>query len=83
MAKNEKEYKVSADKIVEIVKKTIQEGNARRIIIKNEKQETIMEFPVTIGAIGIVLAPILAAVGALAAILTNCTVIVKKRKNVK
>jgi hypothetical protein len=72
-------FRVSGDEILEKVKEIIKEGNARRIIIKNEKEETIMEFPLTIGAIGVVLAPIFAAVGTLAALVTSCTIEVEKR----
>jgi hypothetical protein len=76
---NHESFKVSGDEILSKVKEVIKEGNARKIIIKNEKDETIMEFPLTIGAIGIVLAPIFAAVGTLAAFATHCTIIVEKR----
>jgi hypothetical protein len=72
-------FKVSADELVAKVKEIIKEGNARRIIIKNEKDESIMEFPMTIGAVGVVLAPIFAAVGTLAALATNCTIVVEKK----
>jgi hypothetical protein len=72
-------FKVSGDEILTKVKEIIREGNARRIIIKNEKDETILEFPLTVGAIGIVLAPIFAAVGTLTALATHCTIIVEKR----
>jgi hypothetical protein len=72
-------FKVSGDEILSKIKEIIKEGNARRIIIKNEKDETIMEFPLTVGAIGIVLAPIFAAVGALTALATKCTIIVEKK----
>lgn len=73
------EYKVSGDQIVKKVKQLIKEGNARRIIIKNENNEVMMEIPLTIGAVGAIFAPILAAVGALAALMTNCTIIVEKK----
>jgi hypothetical protein len=72
-------FKVSGDEILSKIKEIIKEGNARRIIIKNEKDETIMEFPLTVGAIGIVLAPIFAAVGTLTALATKCTIIVEKK----
>jgi Domain of unknown function (DUF4342) len=78
---NHESFKVSGDEILSKVKEIIKEGNARRIIIKNEKDETIIEFPLTIGAIGVVLAPIFAAVGTLTALATNCTIIVEKRTN--
>ena len=78
---NHESYKVSGDEILSKVKEIIKEGNARKIIIKNEKDETILEFPLTIGAIGVVLAPIFAAVGALTALATHCTIIVEKRNS--
>ena len=79
--KNKKEsFSVSGDKIIEKVKEIVQEGNARKIIIKNEKQETIAEFPLTAGAVGAVLAPTLAALGAIAALVTRCTLIVEKKE---
>ncbi|MFH0853546.1 MAG: DUF4342 domain-containing protein [bacterium] len=73
------EFKVSGDQVVEKVKQLINEGNARRIIIKNEKGESIIEIPVTIGVVGAIFAPALAAVGAAAALLTKCTIIVIKK----
>jgi hypothetical protein len=76
---NWESFKVNGDEILNKVKDIIKEGNARRIIIKNEKEETIMEFPLTIGAIGAVLAPVFAAVGTLAALVTNCTILVEKK----
>mgnify|MGYP001564335823 CR=1 FL=1 len=69
----QEEFKVSGEEVVKKIKELIKEGNARRIIIKNERGETIIEIPLTIGAVGAIIAPVLAAVGALAALLTNCT----------
>ena len=77
----EESFKVSGDEIISKIKEIIKEGNARRILIKNEKDVTIMEFPLTVGAIGVVLAPIFAAIGAIAALATDCTIVVEKRKN--
>jgi hypothetical protein len=83
MNQNEKSYhesfKVTGEEILSKVKEIIKDGNARKIIIKNEKDEIIMEFPLTVGAVGVFVAPLLAAVGALAALATNCTIIVEKR----
>lgn len=78
-SENEEEFKVSGAELKEKVKELIREGNARRIIIKNEKGNTVLEIPLTIGAMGVILAPVLAAVGALAAILTDCTIVVVKK----
>ncbi len=74
------EFKVSGDDVVSFVKNVIKEGNARKIIIKNEKGDTLIEFPVTFGAVGILVAPALAAVGAIAALISKCTIVVEKRE---
>jgi hypothetical protein len=83
MADNEKSnwesFKVTGEELLEKVKEIVKEGNARRIIIKNEKDEVVVEFPMTVGAIGVVLAPLFAAVGAIAALATNCTIEVEKK----
>ena len=76
---NQESFKVSGDELLSKIKEIIKEGNARRVIIKNEKEETIIEFPLTIGAIGVVLAPVFAAVGAIAALVTDCTIVVEKK----
>ena len=73
------EFKISGDDLVKKVRAIIMEGSARKIIIKNEQKETLMEIPLTFMVVGAVIAPILAAVGALAALVTNCTIIVEKR----
>jgi hypothetical protein len=77
---NHEYFRVSGDDLLNKVKEIIKEGNARRIIIKNEKDVTIIEFPLSVGAVGVVLAPLFAAVGTLAALATNCTIIVEKRE---
>ena len=73
------EFKVSGEELLQKVKELIKEGNIRRIIIKDEKGDTLMEIPVTFAVVGAVFAPILAAVGAMAALVTKCTIIVEKR----
>lgn len=73
------EFTVSGEDVVKTIGKIIDAGNARRIIIKNEAGNTIIEFPLAVGAIGILLAPTLAAVGAVAALVAKCTIIVEKR----
>jgi len=77
---NREEFKVDGKELVKRVKELIAAGNARRIIIKNEAGETIIEIPLTIGAVGALIAPVLAAVGAIAALLTKCTIIVEKKQ---
>jgi hypothetical protein len=73
-------FRVSGDEIGSKIKEIIKEGNARRIIIKNDKEETIMEFPLTVGAIGVLLVPIYAAVGTLAALAMDYTIVVEKKE---
>lgn len=73
------EFKVSGDEVIKTVKKLIAEGNARRIIIKRDDGSTLVEFPLTIGAVGAIIAPALAAIGAIAALVTKCTIVVERR----
>jgi len=70
-------FKVAADQLVDAVKKIVHEGNVRRVVIKQEGR-TVVEFPMTVGVVGTVFAPMLAAVGALAAVLTECTIEVER-----
>ena len=70
-------FKVAADQLVDAIKQIIHEGNVRRVIIKQDGR-TVVEFPITVGVIGTVFAPMLAAVGALAAVLTDCTIEVER-----
>lgn len=73
-------FKVAADQLVDAVKRLVHEGNVRRVIIKQEGR-TVVEFPLTIGVVGTVLAPVLAAVGAIAAFMTECTIEVERIAN--
>jgi hypothetical protein len=63
--------------LVDKVKELLHEGNIRRIVIKQDGQ-TVMELPLTIAAVGIIVAPVLAAVGAFAALATNCSIVVER-----
>jgi prepilin-type N-terminal cleavage/methylation domain-containing protein len=74
------EFQVMGSNLVDKVKELIHEGNVQRIIIKNEQGFTLMEIPVTLAAIGLIAAPILAAVGAIAGIVTKCTLVVERRE---
>lgn len=73
------EMQVQGEHLKEQVKHLIHEGNVRRIIVKHEGQ-TVVELPVTVGVVGAVLSPMLAAVGAIGAILTQCTIEVERRE---
>ena len=72
------EHKVSGDNLVAKIKELVREGNIRRISIKNEEGKTLIEIPLTLGVIGAVLLPVLAAIGAIAALVTDCTIVVEK-----
>ncbi|HEY46346.1 MAG: hypothetical protein AMJ88_13980 [Anaerolineae bacterium SM23_ 63] len=72
------EYQVSGEGLVAKVKELVHEGNIRRIIIKNEGGETLIEIPLTLGVVGAVLLPVWAAIGSIAALVANCTIIVEK-----
>jgi len=74
------EYSVSSDNLIERVKDLLHEGNVTRIIIKNDKDDVLLEIPATVGVIGLVLVPWLAALGAIAALATNCKIVVEKRE---
>jgi hypothetical protein len=72
------EVRVLGNELVDKVKALIHEGNVRRIIIKDEQGHTFVEIPVTVAAVGAAFAPILAAVGALAAMAAKFTIVVEK-----
>ena len=72
------EYQVDGDYLVHKVKELVKEGNIRRITIKNEEGERMIEIPLTIGVVGIVLLPVWAALGAIAALVADCTIVVEK-----
>ena len=74
------EYTVESDNLIERVKELLHEGNITRIIVKNEKGDLLLEIPATVGVIGVVLVPWLAALGAIAAIATKCKIVVEKRE---
>jgi hypothetical protein len=73
------EFRVRGEDLLKKVKDLIREGNVRRIIIKDEHGKTYLEIPLTFGVVGVVLAPILAAIGALAAMAANFTIQIVKR----
>ncbi|MBM3189955.1 MAG: DUF4342 domain-containing protein [Chloroflexi bacterium] len=71
------EFKVAGSELVEKVKELFHEGNVRRIVIKQNGQ-TVMELPLTVAAVGVLLAPVLAALGAFAALVSNCSIVVER-----
>ena len=74
----EETFSIKGEEVVARIKDIIREGNIRRIIIKDKDGSVIAEFPLTIGVVGAVLAPALAAIGAATALLTECTITVVK-----
>jgi hypothetical protein len=71
------EFKVSGEALVDKIKELAHEGNIRRIIIKDKSDRTLIDIPLTFGVIGALLAPQLAAIGAIAALVTNATIVVE------
>lgn len=72
------EHCVSGERLVARVKELVHEGNVRRIIVKNDQGQTILEIPMTLGVVGAVLLPALVALGAIAALAANYTLVVEK-----
>ncbi|MGD8466356.1 MAG: DUF4342 domain-containing protein [Anaerolineae bacterium] len=72
------EYHVDGDDLLRKVKELVHEGNIRRIIIKDEEGKRLIEIPLTIGVVGIALLPVWAAIGAIAALVADCTIVVEK-----
>jgi acyl-CoA reductase-like NAD-dependent aldehyde dehydrogenase len=72
------EFSVSADDLIEKIKELIHEGNVTRIVIKDERGKTLFEMPATVGVVGAIMVPWLAALGAIAALATRCTLVVER-----
>lgn len=80
MSKKTEEFKVNGEDLLKTVKKVIKEGNVRRISVRNKDGKTIIELPLTLGVVGAVLAPALAGIGAIAALVTECTLVVEREE---
>ena len=72
------EFAISGEKLISTIKKLVRQGNIRRITIKNKEGKTLIEIPLTLGVVGAMLLPTLAAIGAIAALVTECTIVVEK-----
>ncbi len=72
------EFKTTGEELVRKVKEILHEGNIRRLIIKDSEGKTLIEVPLTIGVVGIALLPVWAAIGAIAALVTDCSIMVEK-----
>ncbi len=75
---NREEFRVKGEDLVARVKELVHEGNIRRIIIKNDEGVSLLEVPLTLGVVGAVLLPVWAALGALAALATSCTIVIER-----
>jgi len=75
------EYKVCGEDLLSRVKQLVREGNVRRITIRSDEGNTLIEIPLAIGVVGAMLLPVWAAVGAIAALVTNCTIAVERRED--
>lgn len=80
---SQEQYSVSSDELVKKIKELIHEGNVTRIIIKGETGETLLDMPVTIGVVGTILLPWMAALGVIAVMATRCNIIVVRREEAK
>ena len=74
------EFRVNGEEIIAKIKELVREGNVRRVMIKNEEGKTLIDIPLTVGVVGTVIAPQLAAIGAIAALLTRGTIVVEKEE---
>ncbi len=74
------EFRVKGDELLGRIKELIREGNVRRVTIKNADGKTMLEIPLTIGVVGALIAPVAAAIGAVAALVTECTVTVTREE---
>ena len=74
------EFAVSAENLIDRVKELLHEGNVTRIIIKDEKGKLLLEIPATVGVVGAIIAPWLAALGVITALVTNCKILVERRE---
>jgi hypothetical protein len=72
-------HRVRGDDLLQTVKRIVKEGNARRIVIKNEEDRVLLEFPLAAGVVGAAFLPVWAAIGAVAALVTNCSIEVERK----
>lgn len=78
--KRTEEFKISGSELVDKIKELIHQGNIRRIIIKNDEGKTFFEIPLTWGLVGAAFMPVLAAMGAIAALVARFTIVVEKEE---
>lgn len=72
------EFRVNGEQLVAKLKELLHEGNVRRVIIKDKEGRTLIEVPLTLGVVGAILVPVWAAIGAIAALVTEATIVIEK-----
>jgi hypothetical protein len=72
------EFRIKGEELLGRIRELIREGNVRRVTIKNSDDKTMLEIPLTIGVVGALIAPVAAAIGAVAALVTECTVTITR-----
>lgn len=80
MATTKESFNINGEDLLNKVKEIIREGNVRKITINDKSGKELMNFPLTIGVVGALFAPVLAAVGALAALVGECTITIEKEE---
>jgi hypothetical protein len=75
------EHRTRGERLVDRVRELIHEGNVRRLIIRNEEGRTLIEVPLTVGAVGALLAPAWAAIAAIAAVVADCSILVEREED--
>jgi uncharacterized integral membrane protein len=80
MTKRTEEFRVNGDDLLAKVRALIAEGNVRRITVKSKEGKNVVELPLTVGIVGAALAPVLAAIGAMAALVTECSIVVEREE---
>jgi hypothetical protein len=80
MTTTKESFQINGEKLLKKVKELINEGNIRKITIHEKSGKELMSFPLTVGVVGAVFAPVLAAVGALAALIGDCTITVEREE---
>ena len=72
------EFTINGEDLIAKIKEIIKQGNAKKITVKDKDGNEIISFPVTVGVAGLVLAPVFAAIGAVAALATECTIVIER-----
>ena len=76
--KKTEEFSINGEELVAKIKDIIKQGNAKKITVRGKDDNEILSFPVTVGVAGIVLAPVFAALGAIAVLATECTIVIER-----